>query len=171
MTKYDLNLRDYWRVIKKRKFIVIFTFLAMALFSFISAIVTSPTPLYKTSASVKIEKTVVASGLYDQSIFTSGNLETEAAIIKSYFLQEMVAKKMGLIPKDAPPEEVRNNSQYINTIMDLKNKIETEQDGVSSLINIIVTSTDPKFAQNLANTVAQVYKDQHMLNLNRKAIE
>ena len=171
MTKYDLNLRDYWRVIKKRKFIVIFTFLAMALFSFISAIVTSPTPLYKTSASVKIEKTVVASGLYDQSFFTAGNIETEATIIKSYFLQEMVAKKMGLIPKDAPPEEVRNNSQYINTIMDLKNKIETEQDGVSSLINIIVTSTDPKFAQNLANTVAQVYKDQHMLNLNRKAIE
>jgi len=171
MTKYDLNLRDYWRVIKKRKIIIIFTFLAMALFSFVSAILTAPPPLFKTSAAVKIERTVVASGLYDQSIFTSGNLETEAAIIKSYFIQEMVAKKMGLIPKDALPEEVRNNSQYINTIMDLKNKIETEQEGASNLINIIVASTDPKFAQNLANTVAQVYKDQHMLDLNRKTIE
>ncbi len=171
MTKYDLNLRDYWRVIRKRKFIVIFTLLAMVVFSFVSAIITRPVPLYKTNATIKFEKVAIVPGLYDQSVVSGGNLETEAAVIKSYYIQELVAKQLNLIPKDASQEMVRNNSKYINIILDLKDKIQTELDGLSSMINIVVTSTDPKLAQNIANTVAQVYREQHAANLNKRTTE
>lgn len=171
MTKYDLNLRDYWRIIKKRKFIIMFTFLAMVLFSFASAILTSPTPLYKTNATIKFEKSVPITGLYDQTVMATGNLETEAAVIKSYNMQELVAKRLNLIPKDASPEMVRNNPQYIRIILDLRDKIQTEQDGVSNLININVTSTDPKLAQTLANTIAQVYQDEHAIYLNKRSTD
>ena len=171
MTKYDLNLRDYWRVIKKRKFIVIFTLLAMVTFSFISAIVTRPVPLYKTNATIKFEKVATVAGLYDQSVVSGGNLETEAAVIKSYYVQELVAKRLKLIPKDASQEMVRNNSKYINIILDLKDKIQTELDGLSSMINIVVTSTDPKLAMSIANTVAQVYSEEHAANLNKRTTE
>jgi len=171
MTKYDLNLRDYWRVIRKRKFIVIFTLLAMVVFSFVSAIVTRPIPLYKTNATIKFEKVAIVPGLYDQSVVSGGNLETEAAVIKSYYIQELVAKRLNLIPKDASQEMVRNNSKYINIILDLKDKIQTELDGLSNMINIVVTSTDPKLAQNIANTVAQVYREEHAANLNKRTTE
>jgi capsular exopolysaccharide synthesis family protein len=171
MTKYDLNLRDYWRVIKKRKFIVIFTLLAMVVFSFISAIITRPTPLYKTNATIKFEKVASVPGLYDQAIFSSGNLEAEAAVIRSYYIQELVAKRLNLIPKDTSQEMVRNNSKYINIILDLKDKIQTEIDGLSGMINIVVTSTDPKLAQSIANTVAQVYSDEHEASLNKRTTE
>ena len=171
MTKYDLNLRDYWRVIKKRKFIVIFTLAAMALFSFASAILTRPVPLYKTNATIKFEKEMVGSGLYDMSYLSYGSIETQAAVIKSYYIQELVAKRLNLIPKDATPEMVRNNSRYINVILDLRDKIQTEFDGVSNIINIYVTSSDPKFAQNIANMVAQVFMEEHAANLSRRARE
>ena len=171
MTKYDLNLRDYWRVIKKRKFIVIFTLLAMVAFSFISAIITRPVPLYKANATIKFEKVAIVQGLYDQSVVSGGNLETEAAVIKSYYIQELVAKRLNLIPKDASQEMVRNNSKYINIILDLKDKIKTELDGLSEMINIVVTSTDPKLAQNIANTVAQIYGEQHAAKLNKRTTE
>lgn len=171
MTKYDLNLRDYWRVIKKRKFIVIFTLLAMVVFSFVSAIVTRPVPLYRTNATVKIEKVATVAGLYDQSVVSGGNLDTEAAVIKSYYIQELVAKRLNLIPKEASQEMVRNNSKYINIILDLKDKIQTELDGLSNMINIVVTSTDPKLAQNIANTVAQIYSEEHAANLNKRTTE
>ena len=169
MIRYDLSLRDYWHIIKKRKFIVLFTFLAMVLFSLLLAIITRPTPLYRASATVKIEKTASLTGLYDQVLTSTGSLETEAAVIKSYYIQELVAKRMGMIPKEASPETVRGNAQYIRIILDLKDKVQTEQDGTSNLININVTSTDPKFAQTLANTIAQVYRDEHALLLNKRA--
>lgn len=174
MTKYDLSLRDYWRIIKKRKLIIIFTFLAMTIFSFIAATLTKPTPIYKTSATLKFEKAQQAAGVYNPGYgygTSTGSIETQAAMIKSYFTMELVAKKLGLIPADMTPEGVRNNPQYINVILDLKGKVETEQDGTSNMINVVTTSNDPKFAQKLANTIAQAYKEQHSLDINRKAIE
>ena len=174
MTKYDLSLRDYWRIIKKRKLIIIFTFLAMTIFSFISATLTKPVPIYKTSATLKFEKAQQAVGVYNQGYgqgTSTGSIETQAAMIKSYFVMELVAKKLGLIPADVTPEGVRNNPQYINVILDLKGKVDTEQDGTSNMINVVTTSNDPKFAQKLANTIAQAYQEQHALDLNRKAIE
>ena len=173
MTKYDLSLRDYWRIIKKRKLIIIFTFLAMTIFSFISATLTKPVPIYKTSATIKFERAQPIPGMFQGYGYgtSTGSIETQAAMIKSYFIIELVAKKLGFIPADMTPEGVRNSPQYINVILDLKNKVETEQDGTSNMINVVTTSNDPKFAQRLANTVAQAYREQHTLDVNKKAIE
>ena len=172
-TKYDLNLRDYWLVVKKRKFIIIFTILAMGLFSLFFSILSKPVPLYRTSASVKIEKTSSVTGLYIQAMSWSqtDDMETQAAVIKSYFIMEMVARKLGLIPVDLSSEEVRANKKYLGIILNLKNSVETEQEGYSNIISIIVTSGDPKFAQRLANTIARVYSEEHTLGLNKRTIE
>lgn len=173
MAQYDLNLRDYWLVVKKRKFIIIFTILAMGLFSLFFSILSKPVPLYKTSASVKIEKTTSVTGLYIQAISWSqtDDMETQAAVVKSYFIIEMAARELGLIPADLSSEEVRANKKYLGIILNLKNSVETEQEGYSNIINIIVTSGDPKFAQRLANTIARVYKEERILDLNKRTIE
>jgi len=173
MAQYDLNLRDYWLVVKKRKFIVIFTILATGLFSLFFSILSEPVPLYRTSASVKIEKTSSITGLYIQAISWSqtDDMETQAAVIKSYFIIERVARELGLIPADLSSEEVRANKKYLGIILNLKNSVETEQEGYSNIINIIVTSGDPKFAQRFANTIARVYREEHILDLNKRTIE
>lgn len=172
MAVYDLNIRDYWRIVTKRKVIVIFTFLAMTTFSFISSTLTKPAPIYKTSATIKFEQT---QPFYQQGYYnpqsSASNLDTQAAVIKSYFIMELVAKKLALIPPEESAESIRNNARYINIILDLKSKVDTELDGMSNLIEVVVTSHDPVFAKNLANAVVQVYKDQHSLEVNRKAIE
>lgn len=170
---YDLNLREYWRTVRKRKFIIIFTVVMMTLFSFVFSILGRPTPIYKTSASVKVEKSGSVTGLYIQTVSWSSTnyMETQMAVIKSYFIMELVAKKMGLIPSNLSSEEVRNTPRYLSMILDLKGRIEAEQEGNSDIISITATSEDPKQAQRLANTVAQVYKEQHTLDLNKRAVE
>jgi succinoglycan biosynthesis transport protein ExoP len=170
---YDLNLREYWRTIRKRKVIVIFTIVMMTLFSFVFSILGRPTPIYKTSASVKIERSQTMTGLYLQSVYASETnyMETQSALIKSYYILELAAKKMGSIPSELSSEQVRGNPQYLSAILALKAKIETEQEGNSDIINITATSDDPQHAQRLANTVAQVYKERHALDLNRRVIE
>jgi capsular exopolysaccharide synthesis family protein len=170
---YDLNLREYWRTIRKRKGIVIFTIVMMTLFSFIFSILGRPVPIYKTSASVKIEKSDTVTGLYLQSISTSSTdyMETQMAMIKSYLIMELAAKKMGSVPPEVSSDEVRNTPKYLSAILALKDKVETQQEGNSGIINITVGSDDPQYAQRLANTVAQVYKERHALDLNRRVIE
>jgi capsular exopolysaccharide synthesis family protein len=173
MAQYDINLRDYWRVIKKRKFIIAFTVIAMGLFSLSFAIMGKPIPLYRASSSVKIEKTGSVTGLYIQAISWSqtDDMETQAAVIQSYLIMEKVAKRLGMIPADLPSEKVRANSRYLGIILNLKNQVETQQEGYSNIINIIVTSNDPGFAQRLANAVAHVYKEERTRDLNKSTIE
>jgi succinoglycan biosynthesis transport protein ExoP len=173
MAKYDLNLRDYWRTIRKRKFIIFFTVVSMGFFSLFWSIIGKPTPIYKTSTSIKIERTGSMTGLYAQTFsFSPTNyLETQSSVIKSYVLLEAVAKQMGLIPLELTPDQIRTNSKYLNIVLDLKTKVETEQEGNTDIINIIVSSEDPKFAQSLANTIARVFKEEHVLDLNRRTFE
>ena len=170
---YDLNLREYWRTIRKRKGIVIFTIVMMTLFSFIFSILGRPTPIYKTSASVKVEKSETVTGLYLQSVSASSTnyMETQMAMIKSYLIMELVAKKMGLIPPELSSDEARNTPKYLSAILALKGMVETEQEGNSGIINITVAADDPQYAQRLANTVAQVYKERHALDLNKRIID
>ncbi len=173
MTEYDLNLRESWRVIKKRKFIIVFTIAAMGFFSFIFTTMGAPTPLFKATASVKIEKSASVTGLYLQAISSSSTdyMETQAAMIKSYFIMEVAAKRLGLIPDDLSSERLRANSDYLNIILDLKKKVEAEKEGNTDIINITASSDDQKFARNLANTVAQVYKEEHIIEMNKRTIE
>ncbi|MDQ1331008.1 MAG: Polysaccharide biosynthesis tyrosine autokinase, partial [Thermodesulfobacteriota bacterium] len=170
---YDLNLREYWRTIRRRKVIIIFTIFMMTLFSFIFSVLGRPTPIYKTSASVKVEKSDSMTGLFIQTVSysTTNYMETQTSMIKSYFIMELVAKKMGLIPSGISSDEVRRNPGYLSAILMLKGKVDTEQEGNSDIINITVASEDPKQAQLIANTVAQIFKEQHALNLNSRIIE
>jgi len=170
MAQYDLNLRDYWRIVKKRKFIIIFTIIAMGLFSTVSAILNKPIPLYNTSASVKIEKTSSLISPYSQinSWSQTDDMETQAAVIKSYSIIERVARELGMIPADLSSEKVRSSKKYLGIILSLKNSVETEQEGYSNIINIIVTSADPRLAQRIANTIARVYKEERILDLNKR---
>jgi len=170
MLKYDLNLREYWRIIKRRKFIIIFTCIIMGVFSFVSAILNKPVPIYRTSTAVKVEKTQSMLGFSTPSS-GGANLETQTIMIRSYYILELTAKKMGMIPETLSSEEVRNNPKYIGIILELKDKVRAEQEGGSDLINIEITANDPKFAVNFANTLAEVYQKQHTLELNRRTIE
>lgn len=173
MAQYDFDLREYWRIIKKKKFIIVFTTVAMGLFSLIFSILGSPTPLYKATASVKFERSSLATGLYLQtfSLAPGDDMQTQMAIIKSYSIFEVVAKKLGMIPVDAASDEIRNNAKYVLIINSLKNAIQTEQEAQSSIINITATSQDPRFAQRLANTVVSVYRDQRTFEVNKRTID
>lgn len=173
MAKYDLNLRDYWRVIRKRKFIIVFTTIVLGAFSFLFSILTQPVPLYQATASVKVEQTGSVTGLYLQTVSWSQTdyMQTQAAIIKSYYIMETAAKRLGLIPSKLPSEKVRANNRYQNIILNLRKNITTEQEGYSNIINILAISEDPAFSKRAANTIAQVYKEQHVLNLNKRTIE
>jgi capsular exopolysaccharide synthesis family protein len=173
LAQYDLELRDYFRILRKRKFIVISVTILITVFTFIFAKIQTPSPLYKATSSVKVERISNIAGLFiDMISYSSGdNLATQTVIIKSYPVMVRVAKKLGLIAKNLSSEEIRKSQKLLGIISRLQNSINTEQEGDTNIINITATSDDPFQAQLLANTVAEAYRDESIYEKNKRAID
>jgi len=77
----EIHLRDYFRIISKRKYIILtifaIVFLAAAVMTF------TMTPIYTAASQVLIEKNYGSKGLDDQYRFDPDFLDTQAEIIKS----------------------------------------------------------------------------------------
>ena len=109
MPQYDINLREYSRFLRKRKFVVVFTTLALGIFSTAFAVFKAPIPIYNSVCSIKFEKETTVEGLYARTISWSqgDDIETQLSIINSYSVLEKVAERLGLIPKSGLPPDNR----------------------------------------------------------------
>ncbi|MGR3294321.1 MAG: GumC family protein [Candidatus Scalindua sp.] len=173
MAEYDLNLRDYTRILRKRKFIIIFSTVMLGFFSLFFATLIKPIPLYKATSSVKVDSSSTMAGLYIETITYSDadTLETQSAIITSIPVVELVAKDMGLVDKELSSEDVRNDPELLNIVLDLKGKLSTLVEGDTNIINISAVSEDPKFSQTIANSTARMFQLANIMEKNRRNID
>jgi len=172
MASYELNLRDYWRIIKKKKIIVIVTIVMLGSFSFFFALMNKPTPMYQATASLKIEKSTDLTGMYLQSFnwYAGDEMATRGEEIKSIPMVEKAAQVMGLLDSSLTSQEIRSNPEYFAIVDKLKRRIKTEQEGYTNIIHIKVTDYDPQRTADLANALAQVYIKESFQLKNAKAI-
>lgn len=168
MAQYDIDLREYWRIIKKRRFFIILVAVLLTLFSVALAIVRAPTPLYEATCSIKFEKAVSPLGLYTKYIaFGSGSeIETQMAMIKGYPVFKKVAFVMGLV--DGENYSDRKLAQIITS---LQAKVTVTREGYSNIVNITAKAGGPEFTANLANQVAIAYKETHAEEVNQRTGE
>ncbi|MFQ6084625.1 MAG: GumC family protein, partial [Candidatus Aminicenantia bacterium] len=163
MPKIEMNLSDYWRVIRKRKRIIILSFILVVLSTIYYTL--KQTPLYSTSCKVKIEqRKSVAEILTELITWSPGDeMASQANLIKSHQILEKVAKKLNLINPSMSPVE------RLAIVKRLQTQIETEQIGNTNIIAITAVSSDPKKAMTLANTVASLYVETHFENKRKEA--
>ena len=64
MAQYEVTLRDYWRILRRRKGVVIFTAFLLDFFSFVLAQIWQPIPDYTADAKIQIESTQSVANLY-----------------------------------------------------------------------------------------------------------
>lgn len=173
MQKYELNLWDYWRIIKKRQNIVILTAIIIPIITFAVTLARKPSPIYETAASVRVERSMSLTGLFVEvlSVPSGDTLATQALIIKSFPVLEKVAKAMGLIPQDLASSEIYANEMYANILPEMQSQIRTEIEGTTNIINITVTSGDPKKAARIANLVSEKYMEENTLLRNKQIYE
>ena len=142
MTRYDINLRDYWRIIRKRRTIVILSTVLFTVFSYLFALIRTPEPLYEATSAVKVEKASnFASLLLGTVSWTNwDNVSTQAVIITSFPVLEAAARRMGSIPENVSSAEARNNNKYLRIVTNLKSQVQTTQEGNTNIINITATA-------------------------------
>ncbi|MBW1997410.1 MAG: polysaccharide biosynthesis tyrosine autokinase [Deltaproteobacteria bacterium] len=162
MAQYDINLREYWRILKKRKAVVIIIAIALGTFSTLFSTFRAPPPLYTATCSIKFEKQTTVEGLYARTISwsDSDDMETQISILNSFSVFQRVAEEMCLIPKGTVKREFIK-PRHISIIEGLQSKVKVSREGFTNIINISASNGDPAFAQRLANTVARTYKAMH----------
>jgi succinoglycan biosynthesis transport protein ExoP len=164
LAQYDISLREYWRILKKRRFLVFFTAAALGVFSTFFAILKAPAPLYSAVCSIKFERQTPVDGLYAKTISwgdRDDDIDTQISVIKSYMVLQRVAERMRLIPKGVASEGSPLQPNVIAIIENLLSKVEVTRENYAYILDIRVTDTGPAFAQKLANTIALTYKDLH----------
>lgn len=125
MPQYDLNLRDYWRILRKRMWSVVLITAAFGALALLFAEVQKPDPLYQATAVVKFERTTTLVGLLVESISLSqgDTLSTQAAVIRSFPVLERAAKILRLIPATLDSEAIKQNPMHVQLLSDLRGQL------------------------------------------------
>jgi capsular exopolysaccharide synthesis family protein len=154
MAQYDVTLRNYWRILRRRRSIVLFTACSLSLFSFLLAQHYKPALIYKAQAKVQINPSVNAS-LAAMYGFAGGTdeIETQRAIITSYKVMESVGERLNFF-KDAKTEE-----DTARIVLSMPSTVDTDQDGHTSIITIKTVAASAELARDMANTIADVFSE------------
>jgi succinoglycan biosynthesis transport protein ExoP len=173
MAQYDLNLRDYWRVLRRRKGVVLFVTLAFGALAYLFAQIQKPDPIYQATAVVKFERSTTLVGLLVETISLSSgdNLATQAALVRSFPVLERAAKAIRMIPPETGEEAIKRSSSYLKLLSDLREQVKATPEENTTLIDIAVTAPDPRQAAHIANAVAQAYQEENRLARNRQVRE
>lgn len=163
MFQYELNLRDYLRIFRKRKIVIFSTFLVVLIGSIIY--VSIPSPVYQAAATIKIEERKTIAGLLTEWIvYTPADImESQTRIIKGFPIMKKVAMQMGLI------DDSFSVSKINNVVAGLQGRIATETIGRTNIIKIAASAGSAKEAMELANAVAQVSVEENLLEKTKQA--
>ena len=166
MAQYEVTLRDYWRILRRRKGIVFFTGFLLCFFSFTIASVWQPDPLYSAVAKVQLNLHQNLTGLYLQTIaYNSGDeIETQRTIITSHPVLKRTASKLGMFSRAVTADD------SAQVVLGLYGRISTSQEGFTNIISIETTDLNRARARDLANTVAEVYRDYDHELKNHQAV-
>lgn len=167
MAQYEMNLRDYWRIIRRRRATILISALLVALFAFWFA--WQKEPVYQATSAIKFEQSTSLTGLLVEvlSFSPADTIETQAAIVRSFPVMEQVAKRLG----ELPPEAVKEDKPYTAAVDRLAAKVRTSRVANTNILEITTFSPDPRKAKDLANTVAEVYRDVQGRARNSRIIE
>jgi capsular exopolysaccharide synthesis family protein len=172
MAQYDVDLRDYWRIIRKRKAAIIFMVLLVGICSYGFAKFKEPIPLYEAIAAIKIDRsTNMASILTGTYWLQQENMETHAYIINSFPVLTNAAKSLGWVPSEISEDAIRENKNHISIIERLKSMVEAEHQVGTNIIDIKVVSKDANEASRVANAFAHAYRAFNIREKNKKTFE
>lgn len=172
MPQYDVDLRDYWRIIKKRKAVILLMIALVGLCSYGFAKLKEPVPLYQASSAIKIEhQTSLATLLTGGFWYPTENMITHSYIVTSFPTLVLTAKELGWVPANLEIEKIRLTKSAMISLERLKSMIKAEQEEGTNIINILATSKRPKEAALVANAVAEAYRIYNIQEKNRRTIE
>jgi capsular exopolysaccharide synthesis family protein len=150
-----LHFLDYWRVIKARWMFVVIILLTVLL---VTAVVTFLQPKrYSAALRMKVEYDRPTVAVFEREPYPQYDpffLQTQYEIIQSRKILDPVIERLNLQRVWASDQEL----PLALAAMRLKQSLNVRRFRDTSLIEVIVTDTDPRLAAAIANTIADVFQ-------------
>lgn len=172
MAQYELNVIDYWLILKKRKYLILLSAVMVVVFTFLFSEFLKPNPIYEASARVKFERSAtMAQQLLESLSYSNLNdIGTQIEFIRSFPVMERVATDLSRVALDISEEEKRS-AAYLNIIYNLGQEITAQREGDTNIIRISATSDQPELAERMANSTASAYRVENIATRNRLVTE
>ncbi len=166
MAQYEVTLRDYWRILRRRKGIVVFTAFLLGFFSFVLATIWQPIPIYSATAKVQLVSSSTSSMVSLLEAYGGGGgggdeLETQMSVITSFPLLKRVIRELGL------PAE--NDTAQV--VLDLQARLNIDQEGYASILLVSVDDVSPEQAAGLVNGVSRVFVEYSDEQKNQQSLD
>ena len=147
--QYELNLRDYYRIFRKRKITILLIFCISVAISYNR--LSNQKPVHQSTIKIKISTHATLSG--GDVVFTGiGDvMQTQMAIIGSRPVAERAAKNLGRLDGVTDPLEV---DRIVGRV---QGSIQAGRIGEASIIQLIATTPDPESAPKIVQAVAEAY--------------
>jgi polysaccharide biosynthesis transport protein len=171
MAQYEMNLRDYWLIVRRRRMIIIASTILVALLSL--GLARQKVPNYQATAAVKFEQSNQMSGLLVEvlSYSSADSIETQVSLIKSYPILEDVARRLGSLPEKPPGGAARESKDYWATLDSINAMLRVARVPSTSILEITATSPKPRQARDVANATAEAYRDYNKSLRNARVTE
>jgi capsular polysaccharide biosynthesis protein len=171
LSQYDINFREYWRILKKRKALVTFVTIVLSIFITFFVYFRAPTPLYTTSCLIEFERAPALNKFYERyDPSAADDIETQITMVKSYPVFEKVVENLGLVPQKDMKENGHLNDQVITTIENLQAKVEVFREGVSAILMIKMTDGGIPFSLKSLRTPLRWLTGKHTQSSRQEGI-
>ncbi|MEP6662614.1 MAG: polysaccharide biosynthesis tyrosine autokinase [Verrucomicrobiota bacterium] len=159
-----LHFLDYWRIIRLRKTVILIVLLLVVATTTIFTLLWKKT--YSSMVRIQVEKDVTdISGLDNRASYSPYDLfwiQTQFEVIQSSSVLNKVIEKLNLIDRWTTRYEFPEKLTLTQTYQILKSQINLRQSRNTSLIEIWVYSELKEEAPEIANTIAEVYRERRL---------
>jgi capsular exopolysaccharide synthesis family protein len=172
MAQYDVDLRDYWRIIRKRKTSILCMVLLAGLCSYGFAKFREPAALYEAASAIKIDRfsnlaSIMTGGYWRQA----ENMETHAYIITSHPVLKRAVEELGWVASDSMASASSQDTALFESIQRLKKMVDAKTQEGTHIINIRAISDEAGLSARAANALAHAYREYSIQQSNKKTFE
>jgi tyrosine-protein kinase Etk/Wzc len=190
MAEFEFNIRDIFRVTRRRKWIIILAPVLVGTLTYLLS--QSPPDIYEAESLVKITRVAAnMQALLVEALYwyQGDNIATQSQVITSQKIKGRVALRLaqkysefepfnsvlgsgGEVDYEAFDERVRTDEDLVKLIGEME--IEAERKGESDAVGILARASSRKLAVDITNYTAEAFVDYNITERNsqiREAVE
>ena len=175
MVGEDAVLRDYLKILSRRRWVAVAVF--VAIFSSVVIYTLTATPVYKSTARVFVDPGASQNEIslqQGQQVDTSSYIQTQLGILKSDSIARAVVQKMRLVKSQSvssggilaffglKKDVSRPDKMTDAAVKSFDRNLIVQEEKNSNIIRVSYTDTNPSLAAAVANTVVQEFIERNI---------